>query len=276
MNNEKMGKFICDMRKSQKLTQKDLAEKLKITDKAVSKWERGISCPDISLLVPLAQALGVTTSELLNGEKGVQPEKTKDAIVEETLLYSSKSTTQKLERVKNIAFSLLSSAIILTAVICMICDFCIAGRLKWSLIVLASLLFSWLLLLPLLKARGRIIVKFLALLSVAVFPYLFILSRLVEAPMLFRMGACISLISLIGIWCIYASFVKISSRKIRAAGIVLLIIIPMMWGINSSVAYFLRQPLDSSTKFVDSLMTVLLIISAGICFWKGFSVQDGK
>lgn len=276
MNNEKMGKFICDMRKSQKLTQKDLAEKLKITDKAVSKWERGISCPDISLLVPLAQALGVTTSELLNGEKGVQPEKTKDAIVEETLLYSSKSTTQKLERVKNIAFSLLSSAIILTAVICMICDFCIAGRLKWSLIVLASLLFSWLLLLPLLKARGRIIVKFLALLSVAVFPYLFILSRLVEAPMLFRMGACISLISLIGIWCIYASFVKISSRKIRAAGIVLLIIIPMMWGINSSVAYFLRQPLDSSTKFVDSLITVLLIISAGICFWKGFSVQDGK
>lgn len=276
MNNEKMGKFICDMRKSQKLTQKDLAEKLKITDKAVSKWERGISCPDISLLVPLAQALGVTTSELLNGEKGVQPEKTKDAIVEETLLYSSKSTTQKLERVKNIAFSLLSSAIILTAVICMICDFCIAGRLNWSLIVLASLLFSWLLLLPLLKARGRIIVKFLALLSVAVFPYLFILSRLVEVPMLFRMGACISLISLIGIWCIYASFVKISSRKIRAAGIVLLIIIPMMWGINSSVAYFLRQPLDSSTKFVDSLMTILLIISAGICFWKGFSVQDGK
>lgn len=74
------------------------------------------------------------------------------------------------------------------------------------------------------EARGRIIVKFLALLSVAVFPYLFILSRLVEAPMLFRMGACISLISLIGIWCIYASFVKISSRKIRAAGIVLLII----------------------------------------------------
>lgn len=58
MNNEKMGKFICDMRKSQKLTQKDLAEKLKITDKAVSKWERGISCPDISLLVPLAQEIG--------------------------------------------------------------------------------------------------------------------------------------------------------------------------------------------------------------------------
>ena len=276
MNNEKMGKFICDMRKSQKLTQKELAEKLKITDKAVSKWERGISCPDISLLVPLAQALGVTTSELLNGEKGAEPEKTKDTIVEETLRYSSKSTAQKLERAKNIAFSILSSAILLAAVICMICDFCITGRLTWSLIVLASLLFSWLLLLPLLKARGRIIVKFLVLLSAAVFPYLFALSRLLKAPLLFRMGAAVSLISLIGIWCIYASFVKISTRKIRAVGIVLLILIPMMWGINSSVAYFLRQPLDSSTKFVDSLMTVLLLTSAGICFWKGFTEQAGE
>ena len=134
--------------------------------------------------------------------------------MEETLLYSSKSTTQKLERVKNIAFSLLSSAIILTAVICMICDFCIAGRLNWSLIVLASLLFSWLLLLPLLKARGRIIVKFLALLSVAVFPYLFILRPTCGGSDAVSYGRCqFPLISLIGIWCIYASFVKISSRK---------------------------------------------------------------
>lgn len=70
MNNEKMGKFISEMRKSQNLTQKDLASRLEITDKAISKWERGISCPDISLLIPLAQILGVTTSELLNGEKG--------------------------------------------------------------------------------------------------------------------------------------------------------------------------------------------------------------
>jgi len=61
MNNEKMGRFISELRKSRQLTQKDLAAKLNITDKAVSKWERGLSCPDISLLSPIAGILGVTT-----------------------------------------------------------------------------------------------------------------------------------------------------------------------------------------------------------------------
>ena len=57
------------MRKVRNLTQKDLAEKLGVTDKAVSKWERAVSSPDISLLIPLAKALGVSTGELLSGEK---------------------------------------------------------------------------------------------------------------------------------------------------------------------------------------------------------------
>ena len=66
---EKMAKFISEMRKVKGFTQKDLAGQLGVTDKAVSKWERGISSPDISLLIPLAKALGVSTGELLNGER---------------------------------------------------------------------------------------------------------------------------------------------------------------------------------------------------------------
>lgn len=66
---EKMAKFILKMRKVRNLTQKDLAEQLGVTDKAVSKWERAVSSPDISLLIPLAKALGVSSGELLSGEK---------------------------------------------------------------------------------------------------------------------------------------------------------------------------------------------------------------
>ena len=66
---KKMANFILKMRKVRNLTQKDLAEKLGVTDKAVSKWERAVSSPDISLLIPLAKALGVSTGELLSGEK---------------------------------------------------------------------------------------------------------------------------------------------------------------------------------------------------------------
>lgn len=270
MNNEKMGKFISEMRKSQNLTQKDLASRLEITDKAISKWERGISCPDISLLIPLAQILGVTTSELLNGEKGASPEKSGEALVEETLLYSDKSAAQKLDRARGMIFTFLSSSFILAAVICFICDFCIAGQLTWSYLVAFSLLFGWLLLLPLFKARGHIIRNLLLALSLTAIPYLAVLSRLLGLPVLYKMGAVISVISLLGLWCIYLSFSKIAHRKLYAAGILLLVIIPVMWGINYTVSFFLRQPLDASTKFVDSLTTLALLVSAAYCFGKEF------
>lgn len=69
INNEQFGQFLSQLRKEKELTQKQLAEKLYISDKAVSKWERGLSLPDISLLMPLAKILGVTTTELLRGER---------------------------------------------------------------------------------------------------------------------------------------------------------------------------------------------------------------
>ena len=69
MNNKLTGAFISERRKELSLSQKLLAEKLNVTDKAVSKWETGRSAPDISLLEPLAEALGVTVVEILKGEK---------------------------------------------------------------------------------------------------------------------------------------------------------------------------------------------------------------
>jgi transcriptional regulator with XRE-family HTH domain len=69
MDNNKIGKFIAERRKELGYNQKDLAEKLNVTDKAVSKWETGRSSPDVSLLIPLAKILGVSVTEILNGEK---------------------------------------------------------------------------------------------------------------------------------------------------------------------------------------------------------------
>lgn len=74
MDNVKTGKFIAERRKELGYNQKDLAEKLNITDKAVSKWETGRSAPDVSLLMPLAEILNVSVAEILNGEKISQEE----------------------------------------------------------------------------------------------------------------------------------------------------------------------------------------------------------
>lgn len=69
MDKEKLGAFVQMLRKEQQMTQKELADKLCITDKAVSKWERGLSYPDISMLEPLSDALQVSVLELLQGER---------------------------------------------------------------------------------------------------------------------------------------------------------------------------------------------------------------
>ena len=70
MNNNKIGKFIAELRKEKGITQKELGDKLFVTDKAVSKWERGVSFPDITILEKLAKELDVDISEILCGEKG--------------------------------------------------------------------------------------------------------------------------------------------------------------------------------------------------------------
>ena len=69
MDQLKIGKFIADCRKRKNLTQMQLSEKLGITDKAISKWERGIAMPDSSIMLELCDILGISVNELLSGEK---------------------------------------------------------------------------------------------------------------------------------------------------------------------------------------------------------------
>ena len=85
MDNEKFGNFIKSLRKEKKLTQKELGEKLNITDKAISKWERGLSFPDIAMLNSLASFFEIDVSELLNGEKGIKKEVDIEKVIEEAI-----------------------------------------------------------------------------------------------------------------------------------------------------------------------------------------------
>lgn len=72
MNQEKMGRFIAQLRNESHYTQKEIGDLLGITDNSVSKWERGINAPDISTLTELANIFHVTVQELLNGERSFQ------------------------------------------------------------------------------------------------------------------------------------------------------------------------------------------------------------
>lgn len=69
MNQVKIGKFIAEMRKEQNLTQKQLADKLGISDRTISKWECGKGMPDVGLMIPLCEEIKINVNELLSGER---------------------------------------------------------------------------------------------------------------------------------------------------------------------------------------------------------------
>ena len=74
MNQYVTGSMIRTLRESRGMTQAELAEKLFVSDKAVSKWENGKGYPDISLLEPIAQVFGISVAELLSGKEGQIPD----------------------------------------------------------------------------------------------------------------------------------------------------------------------------------------------------------
>ncbi|HIQ77046.1 MAG TPA: helix-turn-helix domain-containing protein [Candidatus Faecousia excrementipullorum] len=91
------GCFIAQLRKELGLTQKELAEKLEVTDKAISRWETGKGLPDTSLLKPLAEILGVSVGELLSGKRmdDSQIKSQADHIILESLSYEERQEKWK-------------------------------------------------------------------------------------------------------------------------------------------------------------------------------------
>jgi len=82
IDKQRFGEFLAALRREKGLTQKELAQRLYLSDKAVSKWERGLSLPDVTLLIPLSQALGVTVTELLQAQRNPAPSPMEAAEVE--------------------------------------------------------------------------------------------------------------------------------------------------------------------------------------------------
>lgn len=92
MDTNVTGRFIAELRKQKGYTQKELAEKLRVTDKAISRWETGKGFPDTSLLKPLSDSLGVSVGELLSGKimEGTEMKGQTDKIILDSLNYSKR------------------------------------------------------------------------------------------------------------------------------------------------------------------------------------------
>ena len=80
MSNKTFGEMISSLRREKNMTQNDLVDKMNVTDKAVSKWERNLSCPDINSIPKLAEILGVSVEKLLNAQTKQENSKVEDII----------------------------------------------------------------------------------------------------------------------------------------------------------------------------------------------------
>lgn len=261
MNENAIGQFIAQMRKEKNMTQKDLAGQLHITDKAVSKWERGLSCPDITLLTSIADILGVTTSELLNGARAeaVSPtNKNMDKTVDKALFYAQKTSTKKMADLLNVAAAAFSASLLLGVAVCIICDMAIMGHLTWSLYVISSCIFTWLVFFPLVKNGIKGIRCSLISLSSLIIPFLFVLSQIIgEKRFMKPISISVSLFSIAWLWFVYLLFTKLRDKKLNAMAYALLSSIPLSLAINISVSLILGDPILDAWDLLSCLLTLL-------------------
>lgn len=256
MNQIEIGRFIAKCRKEKKITQAQLAEKLNITDRAVSKWETGKSMPDSSIMLELCEILGITVNELLSGAKVDVENYEKKA--DENLIALKRKDENNMK--KNVIISIIFSAILLTGImVCAICDIAIYGNLTWSLFPISSIIFTWVVLFPITTLGKKGILGSLISISIFAIPYLYILSNLIKERAVFSIGAIMALISIVYIWFIFGIFNRLRVRKFFATGITFLLSIPFMLLVNIILSRMISEPIIDMLDILSAF--ILLIIS---------------
>lgn len=132
MDQVKIGKFIAHCRRQQNLTQSQLAEKLDITDKAISKWETGNSMPDTSIMIELCDILKISVYELLKGEKTMENNQNN----EQLLLEMAKEIEKKNKTIWTTMWIIMSVNITALIAGCLIAAYLIPE--PWKLITVIA------------------------------------------------------------------------------------------------------------------------------------------
>ena len=249
MDAAQTGRFITHLRKEKQMTQKDLAALLGVTDKAVSKWERGLSFPDVTLLPLLSKALGATVEELLEPPAAL-PEAAPPEPPRRSFGWKRAYTIW-----------IILGTLLLGIIPCIICDLALTGELSWSLFPVSSCLFTALSVAPLILPGRKGEAGALAVYTLLLPFYLLYLTRLVGSPPLMRpiaLGCCA--IWLPCFWLTALLFWRDKGRHTRAAGFALLLAIPFSLATNLLLSRLLGDP----PADVWDVITYLALAAGGI------------
>ena len=248
-----LGEKIQKLRKQRGLSQEALAEKVTVTRQTISKWELGQSLPDLDFIAQLSDIFNVSSDYLI-----------KDEMTEPNELPYKKRNYRLSEQGKRIILVIVSAAALIAGCVCLICDYFTSDRLSWSLIAAVSIMAAWLMILPSLISRTKIVLKTLVVVSAVPIPLLAILSLLLNKSVIFTLGICVTLIAIAAIWIIYGIFRKCRKNLWRAFGFALLVLIPVPIAITHISACFLPQvQFDFTSDIFNSGITLALSL---VCF----------
>lgn len=217
--------------------------------------------PDSSILMELCNILDVTVNELLSGER-IEMNNYEEK-VNENLIELKRKDENNMNK-NTLISTIYTIAMGIGILVCCICDIAISGTLTWSLIVLSSVLVTWIASFPviLLGKRGGLVA--MIAISIIIVPFMYILSILIKVNEVFSIGAVMSIISLVFLWIIYITYHRLKGRKLLATGITLLLAIPFTILINSTLSKMIGEPVidiwDILSVFILFILAVAFII----------------
>lgn len=261
MENIKTGKFISELRKEKKLTQKTLAEMLGVTDKAVSKWERGLGYPDVSILKNLSEVLGVNVNELLAGEKDAVDTKSNAAkinnIVLDVIQYSE--FVQAEGKMKRYGF-LFGIASIIGIMICIICNIAINQEITWAFYPIGGVVVVWAGLLPFFIAKKRRFLYSILGLYITTVPYLLLIEYLSSSKGWFiSIALPISTLSAVYLIVVLMLFIKLHISKWFISSIAVSLLIVYNFIIDKIIQQY--ELIDLFLKLsIETLIALTLLI----------------
>ncbi|WP_325201117.1 helix-turn-helix domain-containing protein [Oscillibacter sp.] len=259
MDQSRIGSFIMERRKEKGLTQAQLAERLNITDRAVSKWETGKSLPDSSIMLALCGILDITADQLLSGGREAPA-----APAPSPPERGERRIPRRGERRWRLGL-LLTGGLLTGALVCFICDTALCGALSWSRIVALSAGYAWAALFPLAALKRSGPAGSLLSLSLFTVPYLYGLSRLLRVRAVFTVGTAMAVISLLFLWLIYAVF-KRRGRNAVSLGVACLLLAGLTASVNGALYLLEAAPPPDAW---NGLSVVLFLLAAAVCFtWR--------
>lgn len=153
--------------------------------------------------------------------------------------------------------------------VCVICDLAISGSLKWSLIPVSSIIFTWLVFVPAILLEGKRIAKSLLSFSIFIVPYLYILSKLIKVKAVFSIGTVMAIVSMAYLWVVLFIFQRLGeTRKLVSMGIAFLLLIPLEVIINFILSRMIAEPVFD---IWDILSIFIILIIALTCLACGYT-----